>query len=380
VTAGSGKPRPPPLEVDAICGRIRKRLERQEAAALVIVGPVSDPTVRYAYQVYAQAENGDGDETPTQRGNSLLALAFDGDTWHAVCAPNERVRAGGNDHPARTLLDSVAPRLEASHLLVPATIPHDAALYLEQAGCELASSTILERCRFRKSPSEIERVGAAQAAAATGIERVREHLARASIDVGEEGHDILIDEAEEPVTPSSLCRVLERAVYDENVMPVRMSVQGGATREDAITPTTPLVISTTVRESTGYHGFLCRTLIAEPDGGATRRAHVAITHGLESVRVLASGEPPTVAALEGDLAAEIQAFGFRPHEVEVTAGGIGLEGTERPAGTDEIDRGVPLRIDARVETDTGSVGLGGVLLPDPPSARWLTADDRRLHP
>ncbi|MGM0448715.1 MAG: M24 family metallopeptidase, partial [Methanobacteriota archaeon] len=62
-------------------------------------------------------------------------------------------------------------------VLTPASVPHDAAVYLGRAGNALASTDAVAAARARKTPAEVERLRRVQRAAVAGMARAESALA-----------------------------------------------------------------------------------------------------------------------------------------------------------------------------------------------------------
>ncbi|WP_254808499.1 M24 family metallopeptidase [Natronosalvus amylolyticus] len=354
--------------------RLRDVLEERGATAFVHAGTLGDPTIRFAVRACrASCPEGERFESPTRvQHGTVYAVGFDGERWHSVSKPPR----DGGDHPSQTLGESL---LEAEidgagrnlRLLTPAHIPHDAALYLERAGFELASSDVLSRLRVRKTEPELAAIERVQEAVRAGLERAMSLL-----------------EKESP-TPGRLETALEVGVLEAGGRPVSSAVvwtgaNGGVTDGD---PTAPLptdrpLILTVEASNAGYYGRQTRTLVVDPDGGPERRGHIGLTHGFRSVQSLLTAGEATVGTVEADLEAEIRAFGFdETASIEVQVSGVGLEGLERPlqAGT-TIERRSPVVVDASLVTSVGRIRLADVIVRTGERARWLSPASRSLVP
>ncbi|USZ73068.1 peptidase M24 [Natronosalvus halobius] len=327
----------------------------------------------------------------------------DRERWHIETATRKQ-RANGTTHPA----EIVARAISQAHgdgesyerVLTPATIPHDAACYLERAGFSLASSDVLSALRATKADIELAALERAQTAAADGLERARSMLAAATVVDGDDDSDTKRDDVRtetetgtetrtrslefrgesegNPLTPTDVSGAVGQAVLDAGCRPVSTTVTG----DDRLVADRPIEIDTLVRTPSGYHGRLVRTLVVDPHGGAERRAHVALTHAFRSVRTMAGAGDHTVSALEADLEAEIRAFGFgESDEIDVQVAGIGLEPRERPIGSGEsVAVGATICVDATVGTDAGRVRLADVLARTEDDAQWLSPVSWSMRP
>ncbi|UTF53245.1 hypothetical protein [Natronosalvus rutilus] len=432
---------------------IRTRLEDRSATAFVHCGPVRDPSIRYCLLVSSDSvweSNASLNSNPsastkpagstTLTANALttnapiaagtpVAIAVDREPeleheherWYLETA-TQKQRANGATHPA----EAVAKAISETHgdgengerVLTPATIPHDAACYLERAGFTLASSDVLSALRATKDDVELAALERAQTAAHDGLERARSMLTAATVVDGDGDSDLKRDDGRSetetetgtrmrslegraevevegedgdgvegegkgeseanPLTPADISSAVDRAVLDAGCRPVSTTVTG----DDRLVADRPIEIDTLVRTPSGYHGRLVRTLVVDPNGGAERRAHVALTHAFRSVRTMAVAGDHTVSALEADLEAEIRAFGFgEPDAIDVQVTGIGLEPRERPIGSGEsVAVGTTTCVDAAVGTDAGRVRLADVLVRTEDDAQWLSPASWSMRP
>ncbi|MFP9193450.1 peptidase M24 [Natronosalvus vescus] len=371
---------------------IEAALEERDASAFVHAGPPTDPDVRYcvlaadALTEFGSVIVDENDETVLE--NPCLAVAFDGNSW-AIEAVSRRELAAGATHPASRLADT----LEAGRrLLTPATIPHDAALYLERAGFDLASSGVLAQLRAAKTGFERHHLETAQWAVRAGLERAESMLERATVsDETSEDVDSVGSESEtpqsvqrslslagEPLTASRLREAIESAIAEAGARPVSTIISPSG----AIPTSEPVVVAATAKTPTGYHGHLARTFVVAPAGGAERRAHVALTHAFRSIRSKLTADDHAVRALEADLEAEIRAFGFDESDsIDTRVSGIGLEPREYPlGGGDDTCIGSSLRVDAAVGTGDERVRLADVLCRTTDGAHWLVPTSRSLVP
>ncbi|NUB89567.1 M24 family metallopeptidase [Haloterrigena sp. SYSU A121-1] len=382
--------------VDSVAERLESRLadalERRDAVAFVHVGFPRDPGLRYCQVALEDHEDFRG-QSPAKQNRTLTAVAFEGDAreWHAATA------ADASTHPARALASQLADRVASGTVLTPARLPHDAALYLEEAGFEPASTDVLERARAAKTPAERERIAAAQTAAGAGIRRGAALLADATV---EDGHLVADGDA---VTPSRLRTAIDEGIVAAGAFPAGNTVvnpdpgyapssrdatvaAGGADAADEpLRPAEPIVLETAPRGPGGYHGGLVRTLVVDGDGGRERRAHVGATQSFRSAAAMLTADAESVTAVEADLEAEVRAFGFEdPDAVATRVGGVGLEPRERPlAGGDEIEPGSVVRLESavRVEGDQW-LRIADLLAKGDPGERatYLAAPSRSLEP
>ncbi|WP_254861631.1 M24 family metallopeptidase [Halovivax gelatinilyticus] len=343
---------------------IRRAIDERDAVAYVHVGPPTAPAGRYLID-----QDGAGKQ-PTDTDH------------HAVAVLDERLHEPpGSTHAAERLATRLADRGRSGTLLVPATLPHDAALHLERGGFDLASSDALGRARAKKTDDEREEIRRAQQVAAAGVRRAATVLAPASDETREESTsevDPALVSNGEPFAPENLRRRVDAAVVEGGGFP------GGRTEIDAADPIAlgePVVCRLAPRTADGYHGRLTRTFVPGTDGGWERRAHVAVESALRSARTMLSAGPSTVREVEVELIAEVGSFGFAD-AARADVVGLGLEPRERPIdGATEIEPETVVSLEAGVEADAGaSVVLGDVLAVDDGNADWLTRPTRSLDP
>ena len=260
----------------------------------------------------------------------------------------------------------------AGTVLVPPTIPHDAAVYLERAGYDLRSTAAVADARAAKTDTEVDVIDAVQRAATAAVRDTERLLAAADID--DSGR---LRRAGRPLTTGRLRRatnaeLARRGVGDagNTVVTAGGGATGEATRNDRrIRAGDPVVVAVAPRGPHGYHGSLARTFVVGSDGGWERRAYVAVEAALDAA--LAEVEPGTVAATVGREAdAELAAFGFDPAGASVAAGrpapghGVGLARRERPfldADT-ELEPGHVVAVEPRVaDTERGAVRLSALV-------------------
>ncbi|MDS0476631.1 M24 family metallopeptidase [Natrinema sp. 1APR25-10V2] len=353
-------------------------LADREATAFVHVGTDRDPGIRYCRS-----------PLPNEPLSSAVptAVAYDGvdREWLVRSAADD---SGG--HPADRLAADLRERGRDGTLLTPARIPHDAALYLENAGFDLASTDALERARAVKTDGERERVAAAQRAASAGIRRAASILADTTVVDGEltvatDGSDA----APERLTPARLRTAIDEAVVAAGAFPdgnTAVNPGSGAPGDDtALRPGDPIVLETAPREPAGYYGGLVRTLVVDADGGRERRVHVAVTQSFRSARSMLTAGPESVTAVAADLEAEVRSFGFGDGDaIETRITGVGLEPSERPSdGGDALDAGTVARLDvaARVDGDDW-LRIADVVAVNDEGERpeWLAAPSQSLEP
>ncbi|WP_436345780.1 M24 family metallopeptidase [Natronorubrum sp. FCH18a] len=359
-------------------------LESRNAGAFVHAGSRHDPTVRYCRVAL-------GRRWPRERGREVVAVAFDGDEWLTASSDD------ASGHPAETLAVRLAERSGSNTILTPAAVPHDAALYLERAGLDLASTDVVARARATKTTAERDRIADAQAAASAGIRRAASLLADAAIDDGRLAAD------GDPITPNRLRTTIDEAIVSAGAFPAGTTVvnpdpehapstldgegtaNDGDTSEVPLRPGEPIVLETAPRGPDGYHAGLVRTLVVDSDGGRERRAHVGATQSFRSAAAMLTADAESVTSVEADLEAEVRAFGFgEGDDVRTRAFGVGLEPCERPfEGGDRIDPGSVVRLESAVHVDDGSwLRIADLLVSseDGERAAYLEAPSRSLEP
>ncbi|ELY41005.1 M24 family metallopeptidase [Natronorubrum tibetense] len=365
---------------------IRDTLERREANAFVHVGAHDDAAIRYCLSAFEH-------DLITDCATPTFAVAFDGNEWVLDSSRD------ASTHPAEALATRLAERIESGTALTPARVPHDAALYLEQAGFDLASTDVLERARATKTDTERDRIANAQAAASAGIRGAASLLAGAALDDG----TLVVDG--DPVTPNRLRTGIDEAIVSAGAFPAGNTVvnpdpghtpstldsSGGAadgdgdTSEDPLRPGEPIVLETAPRGPDGYHAGLVRTLVVDGDGGSERRAHVGATQSFRSAAAMLTADAESVTAVEADLEAEVRAFGFgEGDDIRTRAYGVGLESCERPLeGGDQIEPGSVVRLESAVHVGDGAwLRIADLLVKaeDGERATYLEAPSRSLEP
>lgn len=330
---------------------IREELREREAGAFVAVGPGTAPAIGYCLP-----------DAP----DHTLAIAFNGEEWLEVTA--------ASSHPAERLAARLDERGTGDPLLTPRDVPHDAALYLEAAGFSVASSDVLSRARAEKTAGELERVESAQAAAMAGLERARSVLADATAVDGS------LEVDGEALTAETVRRTIDEAVVAAGGFPAGNTAVEAGERDDAdpLPAGEPIVLTTAPHGPDGYHGGLVRTVVVDGDGGRERRAHVAADSALKSAATMLRAGDQSVEAVEGDLEAEVMAFGFE-EGIDGSVSGVGLEARERPGRGDTITEGAVVRLEAAVTDDAfGSVRLADLVAVDGAESRVLESPSRSL--
>ncbi|WP_323172050.1 M24 family metallopeptidase [Natrialba sp. PRR66] len=356
-------------------------VERREAAAFVHVGALREPAIRYCVAhsgVGVKAEPEFVSDSKSQskprlqspsapEPSTLVAVAFVRPAESGSAAESAdrwlvRTRAPTDDsspHPASELATTLAERLGSATVLTPPSIPHDAALYLENAGLALASTAALEHARAKKTSADRQEIAAAQAAASAGIRRAATLLAAATVRDGE----LVADDS--PLTANRLRTAVDEAIVAAGAFPAGNTVVSlerdhtsttATDGETAFTSDDLIVIEAAPRGPSGYHGGLVRTFVVDSDGGRERRAHVGVTQSFRSARAMLTAATEPVGAVEADLEAEVRAFGFEEADAVTTrVSGVGLEPTEFPRAVgDDIEPGHVVRLESAVHVADGA--------------------------
>lgn len=349
-----------------------------DAAAFVHVGDRTDDDLRYLTRfdgpdrhyafVYLPA-TADGD-----------ARTSDGDARAVLCAPalfGEQARRefpGGEvrtEHVGMPAGKRAAAVLAEAGVegtvLVPQHIPHDAALYLEDAGFDLASTDAVSEARRSKTETEIECHRRVQHAAARGMARAETILAEGTIAADDQLHW-----NGRPLTTEELRREVNATLASEGVRDAGNSVIGaGPTAadlhfvgDDEIRAGETVLLDLSPRGPEGYYADITRTFVVDSDGGWERRAYVAC----EAARKAALTEVEAGASagtVHEEAAAELAAHGFRIDSAEVgfthsTGHGVGLSLHEQPSlsGEATLRAGDVITIEPGVyDPETGGVRL-----------------------
>lgn len=349
---------------------LSRALADRDAAVFVHVGTERDPGITYSCP---------------RPSTGLTAVAYDGtaDEWLVRSAADE-----ARGHPAEGLASALADRGLEGQILTPPRVPHDAALYLEQAGFDLASTDALERARATKTAGERERIGAAQRAATAGIRRAAADLADATVVDGQLAVGASDGGDPDPLTPARLRIAIDEAIVRAGAFPAgNTAVNPGssADSETPLRPGEPIVLEAAPRGPAGYYGGLARTLVVDSDGGRERRVHVGVTQSFRSARSMLTAGTESVTAVEADLEAEVRSFGFSDGDaIETRVAGVGLEPRERPvAGGDEIGPGTVVRLDVAARVDAEQwVRIADIMAVNDEDERpdWLAAPSQSLSP
>ncbi|ELZ37490.1 M24 family metallopeptidase [Halorubrum tebenquichense] len=271
-------------------------------------------------------------------------------------------------------------------VLTPASIAHDAAVYLERAGNDLASTDAVATARARKTPVEVDRIRRVQRATVEGLGRAEAVLAESEVvdggaDAAPAGGDRRppLRWRGEPLTTERLRREVNRVLAAGGVRDAGNTVIGAGPSaadlhyvgDDPIRPGETVLLDVSPRGPDGYYGDATRTFVVDGDGGWERRAYVAVEAAREAA--LDEVEPGVPAkTVHGEAAAELTAYGFDPNADEDEAGfthgtghGVGVSLHESPSlsGAGELRPGHVVTVEPGVyDPDVGGVRLEDLIL------------------
>jgi Xaa-Pro aminopeptidase len=366
---------PSPLTTDY--SPIDAAIDDAGAVGFVAVGARVDPDLRYLTRFEGPEREYAFVRIP---GKSVLC-APEGDVRRAGAQFDGEVTADRVGDPAGERAAAVLDReLGGSGatpttgvVLVPRTIPHDAAVYLERAGYDLQSTAAVAEARVTKSDAEIDAIVAVQRAATAAVREAERLLARA--EIGDDGELLLEGK---PLTPERLRRTTNAELARSGVTDAGNTVVDGTGGTDSvggeddsrIRAGEPVTITAAPRGPHGYHGSLARTLVVDSGGGWERRAYVAVESALDAA--LGEIEAGAVASAVGREAdAELAAFGFDPgvesaaDGAATSAHGVGLSRRERPfLDIDtELEAGSVVSVEPRVtDPDRGTIRLSALVV------------------
>ncbi|WP_435344470.1 M24 family metallopeptidase [Haloarchaeobius sp. HRN-SO-5] len=354
---------------------VRDELRERDACAFVHVGREDDPTLRHLGRVDAV----DGELAVVVTPDQSLLLAPDAPAAATETFPGDRVLPAGGSIPTGERVGVALDDLGLSGtVLTPRTVPHDAALYLENAGYEVASTAVVDDARVVKTDAEQLRQSTVQSAACAGMRRAAAVLDEAH------AHEGRLDWADAPLTALRLRREVDAAIAGEGMRPTYTAIGVGGDpatprSEAALEPGQTVVVDLAPRGPDGLHGRLVRTFVVDGDGGWTRRAQLAAEGALDAA--VAELEPGTGAAVGTELDAEVRAYGFEPHP-DSGGYGVGLERREPPTLDDgALPAGAVLALDVTVADATeGRVRLADLVAVTDDGGRPLGAFPRSLAP
>ncbi|WP_435361323.1 M24 family metallopeptidase [Haloarchaeobius sp. DFWS5] len=357
---------------------VQQELQDRDACAFVHVGTEVDPTLRYL----GRTGGVPGELAVVVTEEQSLLLAPDAPDAATETFPGDQVLPAGSNIPTGKRVATVLDDLGLSGtVLSPQHVPHDAALYLEQAGFDVASSGVVAEARQVKTDPERLRQTTVQSAACAGMRRIAAVLDEAHEH--EDGAPLHWEDA--PLTALRLRREANAAMAKQGVHPGSTAIGIGTN------PTTPrssgavwagetVVVDLAPHGPDGYHGRLARTFVVDGDGGWTRRAQLAVEGALDAALAeLGPGETADLVATE--LEAEVAAYGF--DSKRVAGYGVGLAPREPPALTDvdSLEAGTVLALDASVsDPEEGTVRLADLVEVTDEGAKLLGAFPRSLVP
>ncbi|MFC7044484.1 M24 family metallopeptidase [Halobacteriaceae archaeon GCM10025711] len=360
--------------LDALAGAVAER----DAGAFVHVGDRFDATMRYLTGY-------DGPERPatfvsaddqavlcvTETDAARAAREFPG----VVYGPDDCEGTPGER--AVAVLDATA---DDGTVLAPPHLPHDAALRVERAGYDLASTTAVAEARRQKTDAEREHVRSVAAAAEAGVRRAATVLAATDADGGRLVWD------GDPLTTERLRREVDIALADEGVSDAGNTVvetTGPGDAGDPIEAGATVLVDLAPRGPAGYHARLARTFAVAGEGGWERRAHVAVERGLRlATGYLSAGTP--VEKLHQETHFEVAAYGFGLDDVEEAIGhGVGLRPREPPflPGDGELVAGDVVSVAPTIaDPEQGRVRLADLYLVTEDGFEALTTYPRSMVP
>ena len=259
-------------------------------------------------------------------------------------------------------------------ILAPRSIRHDAALLLERAGFDVASTTAVAEARAVKTSAERDALRRLGRATAAGVDAAVDRLSGATVDTeagtlrvdadragggteDDEGDCTTEDDEAEPdhLTPARLRRTVAVELARRGVDAADTRVHGVDGR---LVPGRPVVVDCRPHGPDGSRLHAAWTAVVAGDGGWERRAHVALRAAhragrgrlaatLDSEETAGSVESEeTAGGIEGEVRAELTAYGFE--ESTVAVHGVGLSTREAPRGGDYIQEGQALVVAASV--------------------------------
>ena len=271
-------------------------------------------------------------------------------------------------------------------VLTPASVPHDAAVYLERAGNEPSSTDAVATARARKTPAEVDRLRRVQRAAVVGMARAEAVLAESeAVEPSDEGTGSDRPGGDrrpplrwegDPLTTERLRREVNAVLAARGVRDAGNTVIGAGPSaadlhyvgDEPIRPGETVLLDISPRGPDGHYGDVTRTFVVDGDGGWERRAYVAVEAAREAA--LAEVEPGVPAkTVHGEAAAELAAYGFEPNADEGESGfthgtghGVGVSLHEGPSlsGAGELRPGHVVTIEPGVYDPA----VGGVRLED----------------
>jgi Xaa-Pro aminopeptidase len=362
-------------------GFLSDALLAADAAAFVHVADRRDPTMRYLAR--------------TDRPGTVAFCYADGDA--CLLAPEGGLPGARRAFPGEYVygpddLDGATPGQRAVSLLdsygvsgpvlTPRRVPHDAALYLENAGHPVSSSAAVAEERAQKGREEVECIERVADAAAAAIEDVRAKLRDAEPAAG--GRKLRADGR--TLTTGFLRRETDAALAKRGcagagetvVAAGRGATDPGFSGDVPLTPGSPVALALSPRGSRGYHAALTRTFSPATEGGWDRRAFLAVESALEAgVQEVSAGA--TAASVRKEVLAELGAFGFGDAALDLSVAGVGLAPREAPEPDDRLLEGHTLAVRAGVaDPEKGPVRLAETVRVTEAGCDRLTPGERSL--
>ena len=314
----------------------------RETALVVLPGTKNQPP----QAVYCVPRGVASEVTAFEQSTSDSEISRQIEGRPPTTATGQQVRA--------VLADRLGTTVSDGTLLVPRTLPHDAAVFLQEAGYELQSTPAVTTARATKTSAERDCLRAVQAAAADGLARSEAVLAASEPVDGR----LVVDG--QPLTAERLRRQINTELAASGVAPAdNTSIEADTDVAGRLPAGEPIRLTVSPRGPHGYHGHLTRTVAVDSEGGWERRAFIAAEAGLQAAqREIKPGVD--VSTVQGEAVAEVGAYGFavtpdtdQPTQGRATATvhGVGLSTHEQPAVGAESQ----LRAGAVIAVDTGVV-------------------------
>jgi Xaa-Pro aminopeptidase len=361
-------------------------LDARRAGAFVHVGSPDDP-VRRGLTGFSGIDSDVGLVLRSERGAQELVCLLP-ERAGTLCQQGFVGDSVTTEQPLgrglRTYLDSLS--VDGPVLAAP-TIPHDTALYVEQAGYDLQSTDVVAIARRTKTADERAQIDRTQEAARAGIQRARTCLSALSEDSRPEDA-ATVPEGE--LTVDQLRQAIDETIVASGALPAGgTQICHGTTESDpqaVFRRSDPVVVRCAPRGPAGYHGWLTRTIVPDSEGGWERRAHVAVTNARQAaLAVLARGAGVPIEEVRTESLAELGAYGFGrgdpDSQVAVSCHGIGLSPYERPTDPrEDLQPGDVLALSLSVTGPDTTVALGDTVVLQQADSRVLADESTALAP
>ncbi|WP_277553920.1 M24 family metallopeptidase [Halobaculum limi] len=371
-----------PDALDTDYGPLAAELDARDAVGFVAVGDRFDDDLRWltrfsgpdrAYAFVAVASDAATDDTGGPHTALCAPALFDDQARREFPGDEVRVDRQGDPAGVRAAATLAAHGVDGGTVLVPQGIPHDAAVYLERAGYDVASAEAVARARETKTDAELDRLRRVQRAAIRGMARAEEILAASTVDA--ERDELRWNGG--VLSTERLRRQVNEVLAAHGVRDAGNTVVGAGptaadlhyTGTDVIRPGETVLLDISPRGPDGYYGDVTRTFAVDPEGGWERRAYVAVKAAREAaLEEVAAGVP--ASAVHEEAAAELAAHGFRVDSSEVgfthsTGHGVGVSLHEGPSlgGDDELRAGHVVTIEPGVyDPEVGGVRLEDLIV------------------